>query len=657
MRRGILAAATVFGLLVVGGPTPSGATASTSAEGFDTCQAMPTSGMRSLGTGTYKVANIYIGGVNRGCTQPNLSARWVTTIAAAGWTLIPTYVGLQAPCSNDSSLMRMTNPSADGIADADDAVTQMDSLGLAGPNIVYDDMEAYGTTCSAAVGGYLDAFIAELHKFNFRAGVYGSTGSTVADLVNAYGNTARQRPDDIWIAEPNGVDGTSSAAVPSADWVGHRIRQWEFNDSVAPLTGDPSSAPVDRDAVGGDVAVPTAAPLAPYFVEGTPTGTPLHERTSPSTSASSPSTDAEGTQLTIACQTTGDSVFGDNVWDQLQDGNYVSDLYVSTPGGLGYAGTIPLCSGNTARITTPYSNANVQAGSRPTVFVDIPEAATFFEVQRSLDGGSTWTTAGMADTAGNDDPGVSIGVPATIGTTMLLRAIVSDGGTSWNAVNQVTLHVVGPTATIAALPSGTTASVVTLHWSGADGSSRPSAYDIRYERAAWSGTFGNWVVPSGWTGTTATSKALALAEGYDYCVEVRAHGVLGETGLWSAPRCIARVLDDRSLAASTGWTRGTASGYYDRTYTSTRTVSKVLTRTGAVADRIGILATTCATCGKVALYIANHYVGTVSLVTNRTHLQQLLTVPVFGLRTGTVVIRTLTSGPLVQIDGVLITRT
>ena len=52
-----------------------------------------------------------------------------------------------------------------------------------------------------------------------------------------------------------------------------------------------------------------------------------------------------------------------------------------------------------------------------------------------------------------------------------------------------------------------------------------------------------------------------------------------------------------------------------------------------------------------------HYVGTISLVTNRTHLQQLLTLRPFGLRSGTLVLRSLTSGPLVQIDGVLVTRT
>jgi len=98
MKRGVLAGVLVLGF-VVATPIPGHATATTSGEGFDTCTALPTSAMRSLDGGAYSTANVYIGGVNRACAQPELSARWVATVTGAGWTLIPTYLGKQAPCA------------------------------------------------------------------------------------------------------------------------------------------------------------------------------------------------------------------------------------------------------------------------------------------------------------------------------------------------------------------------------------------------------------------------------------------------------------------------------------------------------------------------------------------------------------------------------
>ena len=45
----------------------------------------------------HRAVGIYIGGVNSPCSQPNLRTSWVDREIAAGWHLIPLYVGLQAP--------------------------------------------------------------------------------------------------------------------------------------------------------------------------------------------------------------------------------------------------------------------------------------------------------------------------------------------------------------------------------------------------------------------------------------------------------------------------------------------------------------------------------------------------------------------------------
>ncbi len=46
----------------------------------------------------YRAVGIYIGGVNRGCAQANLTSAWISRIQAQGWHYWPFYVGLQADC-------------------------------------------------------------------------------------------------------------------------------------------------------------------------------------------------------------------------------------------------------------------------------------------------------------------------------------------------------------------------------------------------------------------------------------------------------------------------------------------------------------------------------------------------------------------------------
>lgn len=57
---------------------------------FDTCAAPSLAAMRAWRTNNfYGAAAVYIGGRNRGCTQPNLTASWVKSVSAQGWKLIP----------------------------------------------------------------------------------------------------------------------------------------------------------------------------------------------------------------------------------------------------------------------------------------------------------------------------------------------------------------------------------------------------------------------------------------------------------------------------------------------------------------------------------------------------------------------------------------
>jgi hypothetical protein len=106
--------------------------------GFDACTAPSNEAMQAWLASPYRAVGIYFGGVNRGCTQPNLTASWVATQQAAGWHLMPLYVGPQPFCTTSTKPVRFnqTNAFAQGRASAEDAALQAQSIGLARESIL-----------------------------------------------------------------------------------------------------------------------------------------------------------------------------------------------------------------------------------------------------------------------------------------------------------------------------------------------------------------------------------------------------------------------------------------------------------------------------------------------------------------------------------------
>ena len=104
---------------------------------------------------------VYVGGANRACAQPNLTAGWVATVQGQGWGIIPTYVGLQAPCGTIRNKIDPAQAAPQGTQAADDAITQASALGFAPNDPVYFDMEAFPTSdqgCIDAVKAFLQAW-------------------------------------------------------------------------------------------------------------------------------------------------------------------------------------------------------------------------------------------------------------------------------------------------------------------------------------------------------------------------------------------------------------------------------------------------------------------------------------------------------------------
>jgi hypothetical protein len=198
--------------------------------GFDACSTPSTSQMNAWGSSPYQALGVYIGGENMACSQPNLTAAWVSAESAVGWHLIPIFVGLQAPSNScGCAPIEASSATSEGSADAQQAVADAQAVGLGAGNPIYLDMESYSRTAanSSAVLAYVQAWTQALHAAGYRSGVYGNDNAAIGDLA-AQNPSAYTEPDDIWIASWNGEPSTADGSISSAEWADHqRLHQYE----------------------------------------------------------------------------------------------------------------------------------------------------------------------------------------------------------------------------------------------------------------------------------------------------------------------------------------------------------------------------------------------------------------------------------------------
>jgi len=245
--------------------------------GFDACTAPSSASMNAwLSSSPYRAIGVYIGGNNRGCSQPNLTASWVSTHTGKGWHLIPTYVGLQAPTSACTSCAKLSanQATAQGAAAASDAVTQAGALGMGPGSPIYFDMEAYTRTASAtnATLAFLEAWTEKLHNLGYSSGVYSSSASGIRDLAEQVG-TGYTLPDDIWFANWNGVANTTDPYVPANAWTPHqRIHQYRggHNETYGGVTINIDNNYVDGATVGSGSAAAEDDPIGWLDLAGSP---------------------------------------------------------------------------------------------------------------------------------------------------------------------------------------------------------------------------------------------------------------------------------------------------------------------------------------------------------------------------------------------------
>jgi Rv2525c-like, glycoside hydrolase-like domain len=257
-----------------GGASTPRASAATSAPfsglGFDACAAPSSRTMSAWASSPYGAVGVYIGGANRACSQPNLTPTWVGDQVGAGWRLIPTYVGLQAPTSSCGSCAKLSANKAtgQGTAQAEDAVEDAKSVGIGPGNPIYFDMEAYTRTSSAsrATLTFLAAWTERLHALGYVSGVYSSSASGIADIAREIG-TGYPLPDDLWMANWNGREDTLDPYVPSTSWSNHqRIHQFRggHNETYGGATINIDGDYVEGATVG--TGTPTPPPPPPLAV-------------------------------------------------------------------------------------------------------------------------------------------------------------------------------------------------------------------------------------------------------------------------------------------------------------------------------------------------------------------------------------------------------
>jgi hypothetical protein len=244
---------------------------SSSLMGFDKFGASSVTQMRNWWTqpsGFYEVG-FYIGGSNYsgGKPDPTVNSSWVSQVSTLGWGLMPLWVGPQSACvvppnplptkctvqtwpSCDYNLIT-SNSDSQGVAEANSAAFAADGLGLHTGSIIYYDLENYGTwslsstshcTASeftdarAAVGGFVNAWVRQLHTRGYKAGVYANPSHIISDMGIPLANL----PDAVWVA--------GASSLQSHFWIDQRIYQTS-GDHVDPTLG----VRIDSDQADGPV--------------------------------------------------------------------------------------------------------------------------------------------------------------------------------------------------------------------------------------------------------------------------------------------------------------------------------------------------------------------------------------------------------------------
>ncbi|GAA0277819.1 hypothetical protein GCM10010302_14350 [Streptomyces polychromogenes] len=247
-------------------PVPARAQGAFTGEGFDACTAPSRSAMDTWRAGSpFGAVGVYIGGRARACAQPQLTADWVRRQLAAGWHLMPIWVGPQPWNSSTTGLS--TDPSEandQGREAAEGAAGAARALGLPPGTPLYADLENYDDrdTWDAPVVAYVTAWTVRLHALGYHAAAYVSASSGAKALAAHYAQAPGAMPDVLWVARWNGAASVTDADMGltpgAAQWPGPRRAHQYKGDHDATYGG--VTINIDRSRVDVDPAALTPLP-------------------------------------------------------------------------------------------------------------------------------------------------------------------------------------------------------------------------------------------------------------------------------------------------------------------------------------------------------------------------------------------------------------
>ncbi|MDT0187435.1 DUF1906 domain-containing protein [Microbacterium sp. ARD31] len=197
---------------------------------------------------------VYIGGSMASCRptatdpgQPHLDGTWVARQRAAGWRVLPIWVGPQAACQASYGDLIDPNPAGDyaaadarGRAEATAAVARARELGLpAGTTLWYDlegGFDVADDDCRRSALRFLSGWTSALHALGHRSGVYSSVSAGIHALDNADNLSpgSYEMPDQVWYAWYNGRADVEIDPqwVRASTWAGERVHQYEAHTTA-----------------------------------------------------------------------------------------------------------------------------------------------------------------------------------------------------------------------------------------------------------------------------------------------------------------------------------------------------------------------------------------------------------------------------------------
>ncbi|GAA1912319.1 hypothetical protein [Nocardioides marmoribigeumensis] len=220
-------------------------------------------------------------------------------------------------------------------------------------------------------------------------------------------------------------------------------------------------------------------------------------------------------------------------------------------------------------------------------------------------------------------------------TDVVTVPYVPAGGARSLSVIRVRDRVIGLTGPTGTVLTGS----ASYSWSG-KGLAPP--FTVATTSVSPAGTFASW---SNHSPTSSTATSVPLSAGRTTCVRVRDRG--GQT---TAPSCATSPLTATSLTAAGSWSRLSGSAYYRGSARTTEAGGATL-RATVRARGLALVATTCSTCGSVAVLWNGTRLTTVSLQGSSRHKVVLPVVTWSAVRSGKVTLKVATSGKRVTLEG------